>query len=151
MAVFLVQHGFSLPKDKDPEKGLSQEGKENTLKITQVAKSYGIPVKEICHSTKARAAQTAQIFNDALAPERGISMIDGIKAMDDVKIFSQSIDAAKDVMYVGHLPFMEKLVSYLICGSDDKKVFKFQNSGVVCLDTDDDGWFVKWSLSPNIS
>jgi len=26
MALYLVQHGKSLPKDKDPQKGLSEEG-----------------------------------------------------------------------------------------------------------------------------
>ncbi len=30
MALFLAQHGLSLPKDKDPEKGLSEKGLENT-------------------------------------------------------------------------------------------------------------------------
>jgi hypothetical protein len=26
MALYLVQHGLSLPKDKDPQKGISTEG-----------------------------------------------------------------------------------------------------------------------------
>lgn len=37
MWVFLMQHGLSLPKTEDPEKGLSEEGREGTMKITGVA------------------------------------------------------------------------------------------------------------------
>ncbi len=44
MALFLVQHGLSLSKDKDPEKGLSNAGKEDTRRIADVAKRYAIPV-----------------------------------------------------------------------------------------------------------
>ena len=39
MALFLVQHGLSLSKEKDPEKGLSNAGKEDTRRIADVAKN----------------------------------------------------------------------------------------------------------------
>jgi phosphohistidine phosphatase len=54
-------------------------------------------------------------------------------------------------MVVGHLPFMEKLVSYLSAGLVDKRVYKFQNSGIVCLDRENNDWFIKWTLNPDIS
>jgi len=41
--------------------------------------------------------------------------------MDDVKAFGDTIDPAADLMVVGHLPFMEKLVSYLTAGLKDKR------------------------------
>jgi phosphohistidine phosphatase len=55
-------------------------------------------------------------------------------------------------MLVGHLPFMERLTSYLITGSTDKPVFKFQNGGILCMDQDMDThtWFIKWALMPYI-
>jgi phosphohistidine phosphatase SixA len=66
MAVYLVQHGKSLPKEKDPAKGLSDTGRQETLKIADVAKMYQVPVSRIGHSGKARAEQTAQIFREVL-------------------------------------------------------------------------------------
>jgi len=42
MALFLVQHGKSLPKDKDPEKGLSDEGVLDVKRIADAAKKYGV-------------------------------------------------------------------------------------------------------------
>jgi phosphohistidine phosphatase len=50
------------------------------------------------------------------------------------------------------LPFMEKLTSYLVVGSDEYPIFKFQNGGIVCLDKEPDSkrWIIKWTLMPNI-
>ena len=64
MAVYLVQHGKSLPKEKDPAKGLSETGRQETMKIADVALMYQVPVSSIGHSGKARAEQTAKIFRD---------------------------------------------------------------------------------------
>ena len=57
-----------------------------------------------------------------------------------------------DLMLVGHLPFMERLTAYLVTGTVEKLVFKFQNGGIVCLDMDqtERSWFIKWTLMPNI-
>ncbi|MBW2594173.1 MAG: phosphohistidine phosphatase SixA, partial [Deltaproteobacteria bacterium] len=88
---------------------------------------------------------------DALHPKSGIAEISGINPMDDVKAFGDTIDPAADLMVVGHLPFMEKLVSYLTAGLEDKRVYKFQNSGIVCLDREENNWFIKWTLNPDIS
>ena len=37
MWVFLVQHGLSRPKTEDPEKELSEEGRDGTMKIAGMA------------------------------------------------------------------------------------------------------------------
>lgn len=151
MALFLVQHGISLAKDKDPEKGLAPEGVEKTNLIASVAAGYKIPVKSIVHSGKKRAAQTAQIFKDVLNIAADLEQIDGIKPMDDVRAFADRIDADANVMVVGHMPFMQNLVSFLTCGEEAQKVYQFQNSGIVCLDRQDGSWFIKWTLNPDIS
>ena len=47
---------------------------------------------------------------------------------------------------------MERLTAYLITGSMERPVFKFQNSGIVCLDKvpDTESWVIKWTLMPHI-
>lgn len=151
MAIFLVQHGVSLKKDEDPQKGLSKNGREHTAKIADVAKFYQIPVAKICHSGKTRALQTAQIFAEVLDIKEGLQEIKNINPLDDVTLFADMVDPASNMMIVGHLPHMEKLVSYLTCGDERKRVLKFQNSGIVCLECEDGDWFIKWTLNPNIS
>jgi phosphohistidine phosphatase len=152
MALYLVQHGKSLTKDKDPQKGLSQEGIAETERIAQAAKEYAVTVLKITHSGKTRARQTAEIFEAALKPLDGIHEGSGLNPLDDVTVFADTIDSTKDIMLVGHLPFMERLTAYLITGYFEKPVFKFQNSGIVCLDKDlaAESWVIKWTLMPHI-
>ena len=150
MALYLVQHGKNLPKEQDPDKGLSPEGKSEVERIANVAKSYRVKVAVIKHSGKKRALETAKIFADILQPPNGVKKTSGIGPLDDVTKLQLNTD--DNLMLVGHLPFMEKLASYLTVGSTDKTVFKFQNGGIVCLDHDPEtqSWYIKWTLMPNI-
>jgi phosphohistidine phosphatase len=152
MALYLVQHGQSLPKDVDPDQGLSDEGIAETKRIAEVALNYRIQVALIKQSGKKRARQTADIFADTLQPARGVEETAGLKPMDDVTAFASGLEAGADVMLVGHLPFMERMAAYLVTGSSDKPIFKFQNSGIVCLDKDPNSgfWIIVWALMPNI-
>ncbi len=152
MALYLVQHGKSLPKDIDPDQGLSDEGIAETKRIADVARGYRIQVARIKQSGKKRARQTADIFADTLQPDGGVEAADGLKPMDDVAAFAASLDAGANEMLVGHLPFMERMAAYLVTGSAAKPIFKFQNSGIVCLDKDPNSgaWIIIWTLMPNI-
>ncbi len=153
MALYLVQHGKSLPKDADPEKGLSEEGQSEVEMIAAVARGYGVAVAGISHSGKKRARQTAEIFATALDAKDRVTQRSDINPLDDVTAVAQGVSADENQMLVGHLPFMERLTAYLITGSIDRPVFKFQNGGIVCLDQDPEArfWFIKWTLMPHIS
>ena len=148
MSLFLVQHGRSLPKDIDPDQGLSAEGISEVERIAGIAKKNKVPVSFIKHSGKKRARQTADIFASNLKPEGGVLETSGLKPLDDVSAIASTIDSMDNIMLVGHLPFMERLTSFLITGSIDKPVLKFQNGGIVCMDRDPDNqyWFIKWVL-----
>jgi phosphohistidine phosphatase len=138
MALYLIQHGKSLPKDQDPDQGLSEDGTTETERIASQAQDYGVSVSQIRHSVKTRARQTAQILARALKPQNDIQEISGIKPMDDVAVCAAKIDPDENVM--------------LITGSIDQPLIKFQNSGIVCLDKDPgtQAWVIKWTLMPNI-
>ena len=150
MALYLIQHGKSLPKDQDPDQGLSDEGIAETERMANLAKDHGLAVTQIRHSVKTRARQTAEIFARSLDPQQGIQEVSGIKPLDDVAEYAANIDPDENIMLVGHLPFMERITSYLISGSIDQTVFKFQNSGIVCLDKDPETqyWIILGALTP---
>lgn len=152
MAVFLVQHGKSLSKELDPEQGLSPNGIADVERIADVARGYGVHVSSISHSGKKRALQTAEIFSAALNPMGGIQEKLGLKPLDDVRAFADTLKGQNNLMIVGHLPFLERLTSYLVTGDIEKPVLKFQNGGIVCLDEGPDGkgWVIKWTLMPEI-
>jgi len=152
MALFLIQHGKSLPKDQDPEQGLSPEGVADVQRIAGVAKVYGIRPVLIVHSGKMRARQTAEIFAKYLEPPGGISQRAGLGPLDDVATFAGTLRLDENLMAVGHLPFMERLAAYLVTGSEKRPVFRFQNGGIVCVDhyPDTGNPVIKWALMPRI-
>ena len=152
MALYLVQHGKSLPKDVDPDQGLSDDGIAESKRIADVARGYQVKVSLIRQSGKKRARQTAEILAEALKPAGGVAEVTGLKPLDDVVASAAAIDAAADTMLVGHLPFMERMASFLVTGSAEKPIFKFQNSGIVCLKKDPESglWVIAWTLMPNI-
>jgi phosphohistidine phosphatase len=150
MAIYLVQHGAALSKEQDPERGLSEEGKADTARIAEVAAGYGVRVGRIEHSGKKRAQQTAEIIAQHLKPASGVQSREGLAPMDDVAPVAAALDPASDLMLVGHLPFMERLAGQLIVGDPERRVFKVQGGGILCLDRDERGWHVRWGLMPRI-
>jgi phosphohistidine phosphatase len=152
MALYVAQHGKSLPKAQDPEKGLSAEGKMETERIAGVAKGYRVKVSRIVHSGKKRTRETAEILGSLLSPADGLGSRNGMNPMDDVRAFADSLELDKNMMLVGHLPFLERLIGLLVCGNPDLTVFKLQNSGILCLDRVPEvkNPVIRWALMPFI-
>ena len=152
MALYVVQHGKSLPKTEDPDQGLSEKGKEETERIGEVAAGYHVRVSRILHSGKKRARQTAEILKRRLSPAGGLESTGGMKPMDDVRSFAERLQLDQDVMLVGHLPFLERLIGLLVGGDPERIVFKLQNSGIVCLARVPEvpNAVIRWALMPTI-
>ena len=152
MAILLSQHGKSASKDVDPQRGLTREGEEEVAAVARVLRGSGVAVGTIWHSGKTRAEQTAALFAEALEPSAGIASRAGLDPLDDVVAFAESLPKTADVLIVGHLPFMERLVAYLITGDAEGCVVRFQNGGVGRMDWDPnaDRWFTGWSVFPRL-
>ena len=152
MAIYIVQHGRCVTKEVDPDRPLSSEGRTEVERIAGVAAGYGVCPSVIYHSGKTRARETASIYEKALGALQGTGEMAGMNPMDDVEGFAKGIDAQSQAMFVGHLPFLERLVAFLITGNQAIKVFQLQNGGVLCMDKESgtDQWFIKWGLMPNV-
>src|SRR4030043_118781 len=152
MPLYLGRHGEAHPEAADPDRSLKEAGKATTHAMAKVAAAFNIPVSQICHSGKTRARQTADIFSKYLEPSEGVTEIKALNPNDDVTKIAPELDPALNTMLVGHLPFMERLVSYLITGSQDKSIIKFQTGGIVCIDRIEksDSWYIKWALMPKM-
>ena len=150
MAIFLVQHGQCFAKATDPNRSLTPQGRENITRLAKQAAEAGITVTTIYHSGKLRAQQTAELFSHHFKASQ-VESINGIGPLDDVEEFVNGFQWPENAMIVGHLPFMERLTSYLLTGNHEPALIKFQNACIVCLEQNDNiQWQVKWTLMPVI-
>lgn len=151
MPIFLAQHGLSLSKAEDPERGLAPTGVEETRRIAEAARGYSVRPSAVFHSGKKRTRQTAEIFAEVLGIGR-VEEIPGIAPLDPVEVFADTLAPGGKALYVGHLPFLDRLLGFLVTGDPEKSVFLFQNSGLLCAGRhpEQSGWAVRWALMPHI-
>jgi phosphohistidine phosphatase len=146
MQLYLVQHAVALSAEEDPARPLSEEGRAAARRSAETASRLGIVVTEIRHSSKLRAAQTAEEFERALGvPRREVA---GLAPKDEVEPVARELASAQDhVMIVGHQPFLGHLASFLLCGDERLPVLGFENAGLVRLDRGEAGrWTLRWNL-----
>lgn len=144
MAIYLARHGEA------EHDALTVQGRAEVTRIAEVAAGYQVPVQRIEHSLKHRARQTAEIMAAHLSPAGGTGERAGIAPLDDVAPVAAALDPASDLLLVGHLPFMERLIGALIAGDAGLRVFKVQAGGLICLDRDEAGWHIRWALMPRV-
>jgi phosphohistidine phosphatase len=150
MRLYLVQHGEARSELEDPERSLTPRGEKETRKISDATKRLSIFPKKIYHSGKKRAEQTAGIIAAALDLPAQVGQ--GLNPNDDIRPWVERISAeAEDLMIVGHLPFLEKLASFLVFGNERTKAVLFRYSAIVCLEKKEAGrWAVDWILKPEM-
>jgi phosphohistidine phosphatase len=150
MRLYLVQHGEAKSEAEDPERPLTFRGEEETRKISGAAKRLDIRPSSVYHSGKKRAEQTAGILARAL--DLSAQPCQGLNPNDEVRPWVERISReAEDLMIVGHLPFLEKLASFLVCGNEGAKAVLFRYSAILCLEKKESGrWAVDWVLKPEI-
>lgn len=150
-AIFLVQHGMAASESKDPRRGLTAAGTDDVERVAAWASRAGVAVRQIRHSGKLRAEQTATILARHLNPPDGVVGTDGLAPNDDVApVATVVVEEAPGLMLVGHLPFLERLAETLTAGDPQSGVVGFRNAGIVCLEGDGDDWAVTWSITPDL-
>ena len=153
MELYLVRHAESKNKEEDPKRGLTDLGFVNVRKTARFVKKLDISVETIFHSDKLRAKQTANELAVGIKSVAGLKQRDGIAPMDDISSMKDEIqESDKNLMIVGHLPYMPKLASALLCGNENQNAVIFQNSCIVKLirDERDKEWSLKWMITPDI-
>ena len=151
MRLYLVQHAEALPEDVNPDRPLSEVGRQHVNDVATMAARLDVSVKEIRHSGKTRAQQTAEFFASQLSVDT-VVQADNLGPVDDVVPVAQEVDQLDaPIMLVGHLPFMERIAGYLLTGDADEPVIDFTNAGIVCLAKKDDRWQATWIVVPEVA
>ena len=147
-----MRHGQPVSTMENPERPLSDLGKNDVEKIAEFLYKAGVKIDQALHSGKARARQTAAIMASRLNPKLELQESPGLGPVDDVtRIANQIRGAEKDLLIAGHMPHLGKLVSLLVVGNQSAPVVNFQQGGLACLEKDEvDSWSVVWILVPDI-
>ena len=151
MELFLVQHGHAMAKVDDPRRPLTPEGAEAVERIGAWACDASVCVQQILHSGKLRAEQTAQILANHLKPAGGFIDVSGLGPNDDVEPLGRTAGTElAGSLLVGHLPFLSRLVGFLIIGNPEIQVVRFCNGGIVCLRKEEGSWSINWVMTPDL-
>jgi len=146
--VYFVQHGIAHTKDIDPNRGLSDIGREQVLRVAAYLQNHHIVIHKICHSGKLRALQTAALFSDILSVDN-VCELNSMNPNDEPSQLISQINADA-VMYIGHLPNLQKVVSQILINDIKKEVLSFQNSAVACIEIDQHTATLKWFITPSM-
>ena len=150
MKIYLVRHGKAFNKSDNPERSLTEEGKGEVVKVASVIKKSKIKLNTIFHSGKARAKETAELIAQFIPPQEGIYQSQDLEPMVEPSIWVDRIrNLKKDIMLVGHLPHLGRLVSLLLT-NDEKEIINFAPVTIVCLSKEDENFSVDWVISPDI-
>jgi len=152
MRLYLIQHGEATPEDVNPSRPLTPKGSQEVNKIASFLAQMDLGPISIRHSGKLRARQTAEIISASLGPGYQVQQSENLSPNDPVRNLIEEIKRmTADLMIVGHLPFLGKLVSTLLTGSESTSPVAFRQGGVVCLQRkEDQTWQVVWMVIPDI-
>ena len=143
---YLARHGDALSAHVDPERPLSHRGREEVAALGRMALGRNVQVGEICHSGIRRASETAEILARYLKPSRGVRQIAGLLPDDDPERGKAELELIDEpVMWVGHLPYMNRLAASLVA---DAPSLEFTPATMICCSKSGAHWRLEWRLAP---
>ncbi|MEN3046965.1 MAG: phosphohistidine phosphatase SixA [Candidatus Hydrothermales bacterium] len=149
---FLVQHGEAKSEIEDPERHLTEKGKEESKKVAEFLLNINLKPDLIIHSEKVRARETAEIFSKILNPPKEIIQGENLLPLDSPVFWAERLrEEESNIMLVGHLPHLSKLTSLLIVNNQDKEIIKFRYSSCLILLREEKKFYVKLFITPEIA
>jgi len=152
MYLYLVRHGDALSKNEDPQRHLSPQGQQASERIGNfLAASGAVRPARIIHSGKPRAKQTAEIIAGCLQLGN-VEAADDLDPNDHPELWAEQLDeTSDDLMLVGHLPYLSRMVALLLLGDADGELVVFPKAAVCCLSRDEEGmWLLEWHVAPEL-
>jgi phosphohistidine phosphatase len=149
MNIYLVRHGEAEPERVDPQRPLTDLGRDEVEGVARMAAAKNFQVSAIFHSGILRAQQTAEILARHLQLTSAVRPLSGLLPQDDPAIAKAELEAAETpVMLVGHLPHLNRLAALLVCGDAEREVVDFAPATLACCAHEGEKWIVAWTLRP---
>ena len=149
MKVYLVHHADALSAEQDPQRHISPKGREQADRLGTRFRQLGVAPVRILHSDKQWTIDTAERIAAKLgAEDRTARAAYPINTGDAVEPFLREIAAARgDIMMCGHVDYLLRAASRLVCGDETRKVVEFKpgNGTAVCLEGEGDSWVITYA------
>ena len=146
--VYLVHHVDALSAQQDPQRHISPKGRDQADRLGARLAALGVAPLRILHSDKQWTIDTAERVAARLgAEDKAAKAAYPINTDDPVAPFVAEIKAAKgDIMMCGHVDYLLRAASQLVCGDEKRKVVEFKpgNGTTVCLEGQGDAWHVAY-------
>ena len=118
MKLYLMQHGKAQTKEENPDRPLTEQGKNDVARIAAFLARAGRELREIWHSGKRRAEETAGIVAKHLQLQEGGVAMQGLNPNDDIHPVVETLQQrTTSVMIVGHLPFLSNEFAEQVYGT----------------------------------
>lgn len=152
MQLYLVQHGAAKSEAEDPQRSLTEEGRQTVERLADFVIPLQLSLDRIEHSDKLRAKQTAEILAARLRPREGTKEVRGMAPNDEIEAMRSRLQGeSKNLMLVGHLPYLGRLTARLLGLGGSRDAVQFQMGGLVRLDRHETGrWVVQWMIMPEL-
>jgi phosphohistidine phosphatase len=144
--IYLVHHADAVGADVDPQRPLSPAGRAHAERLAQEAAARGVKPNVIWHSGKLRARQTAEPFLRTCNPLAQFAAIRGLQPDDPPEWIKDVVtDETRDVMLVGHMPNLPRVLTLLLKGNS--ATLDFPQHGLVALNHAQGKWEERWRLT----
>ncbi len=152
MRLYLVRHGEANSPMVDPGCGLSESGQAEIARLASFIEPMELQPSAVWHSSKLRAAQTAQILSRSLAGSPSLEEHAGLQPNDSPSAIAAEVEAVRDnLMLVGHLPFMALTSSYLLAPKGPPEFLVFRTGTMACLRREGGtAWHLEWMIHPGL-
>ena len=146
MKVYLVHHVDALSKEQDPARHISAKGIAQADRIGARLKALGAAPVRILHSDKQWTIDTAERIAVQLGlADKTAKTAYPINTDNPVDPFIAEINASPgDIMMCGHVDYLLRSASKLVCGDEKRKVIEFKpgNGTTACLEGSGTSWMV---------
>ncbi len=146
MKVYLVHHVDALSAEQDPQRHISPKGKAQADRLGARLQALGASPVRILHSDKQWTIDTAARIAAKLGAEARTAKADyPINTDDPVAPFMTEIAATRgDIMMCGHVDYLLRSASKLVCGDEKCKVVEFKpgNGTIACIEGEGNDWVV---------
>jgi phosphohistidine phosphatase len=150
MRLYLARHAEAASKQKDKIRGLTPKGIRDAQALAGFVRLLGVKVASIWHSGKPRSVQTAEVLASAFHARRNQILRPDINPNSPARPVAKLIQKArKDLLIVGHQPFLGKLACKLLGRGATPAMLNLAKASILCLEyRDDRGWQIEWMINP---